>query len=247
MVQSHPLAPMARYYSRYASVEERRNIRRAFLFGILTILAIVGLLFFGLPSVAKFAAFLTDLRKSTQPVDKNDTTPPAPPRLNQLPEATNKNEIEIDGLTEEGATVIISFNGKSEEVVADSEGKFAFSFPLNDGENLISAKARDQAGNESQEGKVYTIVFDNKSPKLEISTPSDGASFFGAKQRQVTVQGTTETGVTLTINDRLVKVEEDGSFTFASTLGEGANSFNLKSTDKAGNQNERTISVNFSP
>ena len=238
---------MARYYSRYVTTEERRNLRRALLFGLLTIAAIIGLLFFGLPSVAKFAAFLSDLRGSTQPVDKNDTTPPAPPRLGQLPEATNKTEIEINGTTEEVANVILSLNGKEEEIVADSEGKFVFSFPLKDGENLISAKAKDRAGNESQESKVYSVTFDDEKPDLEISSPADGTSFFGEKQRQVTVQGKTEVGVTLTINDRIVKVEEDGSFTFLTTLGEGANSFNLKSTDKAGNQTEKTISVNFSP
>jgi len=238
---------MARYYSRYVTTEERRNLRRALLFGLLTIAAIIGLLFFGLPSVAKFAAFLSDLRGSTQPVDKNDTTPPAPPRLGQLSEATNKTEIEINGTTEEGANVILSLNGKEEEIVADSEGKFVFSFPLKDGENLISAKAKDRAGNESQESKVYSVTFDDEKPDLEISSPADGTSFFGEKQRQVTVQGKTEVGVTLTINDRIVKVEEDGSFTFLTTLGEGANSFNLKSTDKAGNQTEKTISVNFSP
>ena len=238
---------MARYYSRYVTTEERRNLRRALLFGLLTIAAIIGLLFFGLPSVAKFAAFLSDLRGSTQPVDKNDTTPPAPPRLGQLPEATNKTELEINGTTEEGATVILSLNGKEEEIVADADGKFVFSYPLKDGENLISAKAKDRAGNESQESKVYSVTFDDQKPDLEISTPADGTSFFGEKQRQVTVQGKTEAGVTLTINDRIVKVEEDGSFTFLTTLGEGANSFNLKSTDKAGNQTEKTISVNFSP
>jgi len=238
---------MARYYSRYVTTEERRNIRRAFFFGILTIAALVGLLFFGLPSVAKFAAFLSDLRGSTQPVDKNDTTPPAPPRLGQLPEATNKTELEINGATEEGATVILSLNGKEEEIVADADGKFAFSYPLKDGENLISAKAKDRVGNESQESKVYSVTFDNQKPDLEISSPADGTSFFGEKQRQVTVQGKTEAGVTLTINDRIVKVEEDGSFTFLTTLGEGTNSFNLKSTDKAGNQTEKTIGVSFSP
>src|SRR3990167_9363091 len=218
---------MARYYSRYVTTEERRNLRRALLFGLLTIAAIIGLLFFGLPSVAKFAAFLSDLRGSTQPV--------------------NKNELEINGTTEEGATVILSLNGKEEEIVADADGKFVFSYPLKAGENLISAKAKDRAGNESQESKVYSVTFDDEKPDLEISSPADGTSFFGEKQRQVTVQGKTEVGVTLTINDRIVKVEEDGSFTFLTTLGEGANSFNLKSTDKAGNQTEKTISVNFSP
>ena len=222
-------------------------MRRAFVFAVLTFAAILGVLFYGLPSVAKFASFLTDLRKSSLPVDKSDTTPPAPPRLERLPEATKDAEIIINGVTEEGATVILTLNGKDEEVIANAEGKFAFSFPLKKGENEIIAKVKDKAGNESQPTNAILIVFDNETPNLDISYPSDGAQFYGEKDRQLVIKGTTETGVALTINDRLVKVEEDGAFTFATSLGEGANSFNFKSTDKAGNQAEKTLSVNFSP
>ena len=222
-------------------------MRRAFLFTILTILAILGVLFYGLPSVARFAAFLSDLRKSSLPVDRNDTTPPAPPRLDRLPEATKEPEIEISGVTEEGATVILTLNGKDEEVVADADGKFRFSYSLRKGENQILAKAKDRAGNESQPTAGITVVFDNEAPKLDISAPADGSQFYGDGQRQLAIKGTTEVGVTLTINDRIVKVEEDGTFTFATTLADGENSFNLKSADKAGNQTEKTLKVNFSP
>jgi len=234
-------------YSRLASVEEKRNMRRAFLFTILTILAILGVLFYGLPSVARFAAFLSDLRKSSLPVDRNDTTPPAPPRLDRLPEATKEPEIEISGVTEEGATVILTLNGKDEEVVADADGKFRFSYSLRKGENQILAKAKDRTGNESQPTAGITVLFDNEAPKLDISAPADGSQFYGDGQRQLAIKGTTEVGITLTINDRIVKVEEDGTFTFATTLADGENSFNLKSADKAGNQTEKTLKVNFSP
>ena len=222
-------------------------MRRAFLFTILTILAILGVLFYGLPSVARFAAFLSDLRKSSLPVDRNDTTPPAPPRLDRLPEATKEPEIEISGVTEEGATVILTLNGKDEEVVADADGKFRFSYSLRKGENQILAKAKDRTGNESQPTAGITVLFDNEAPKLDISAPADGSQFYGDGQRQLAIKGTTEVGVTLTINDRIVKVEEDGTFTFATTLADGENSFNLKSADKAGNQTEKTLKVNFSP
>ena len=222
-------------------------MRRAFIFTILTILAILGVLFYGLPSVARFAAFLSDLRKSSLPVDRNDTTPPAPPRLDRLPEATKEPEIEISGVTEEGATVILTLNGKDEEVVADADGKFRFSYSLRKGENQILAKAKDRAGNESQPTAGTTVVFDNEAPKLDISAPTDGSQFYGDGQRQLAIKGTTEVGITLTINDRIVKVEEDGTFTFATTLADGENSFNLKSADKAGNQTEKALKVNFSP
>lgn len=234
-------------YSRYVSLEEKRNIRRAIFFGLLTIVALGLLLFFGLPSVAKFAGILIDLGRSNKPIEINDTTPPAPPRLDPLPEATNKVNLEITGQTEAGATVIIFFNGNQEEVVANADGIFSMNFGLNKGENTVAAKAKDAAGNESQESEIVKIKYDGEEPTIEVENPSDGSQFFGPSQRQVTIRGKTDPEATLTINDRVTGVKDDGSFTFATTLSEGENVFTLKAQDKAQNTSEKTLRVNFTP
>jgi hypothetical protein len=238
---------MARFYSRLRTTEERKNLRTAVVLGVLTVLLIGGIFVFGLPTVAKFAAFLTDLRKSGEPVEVNDATPPAPPRLDSLPEATNKTSVEVSGESEPGATVILVLNGESREVLADSQGSFRLTFELNDGKNTLSASAKDASGNESQKTDEFTLTFDDEEPSLNITSPSEGASFFGSKQRQIVIEGTTEAEASLTINDRFVLVEEDGSFAFATTLSDAENTFNLKSQDKAGNQTEKSLKVNFSP
>jgi hypothetical protein len=238
---------MARIYSRLKTTEERKNIRTAVVLGILTVALVFGIFVFGLPTVVKFAAFFSDLRKSGEPVEINDSTPPAPPRINELPEATNKSAVEVSGQSEPGATVILVFNKKTQDVIADSEGAFRTTFELDDGKNLLTATAKDAAGNESQQTEEFTIIFDDQEPSLEISSPSDGASFFGSKQRQLVVQGATETDASLSINERFVLVKEDGSFAFATTLSEGENTFNLKSQDKAGNVTEKSFKVSFSP
>ncbi|MEJ2441808.1 MAG: hypothetical protein P8Y06_02730, partial [Patescibacteria group bacterium] len=75
----------------------------------------------------------------------------------------------------------------------------------------------------------------------------EGKEFYGAKERQITIEGVTEEGVSLTINDRVVAVDEDGGFAFSTTLGEGENNFNIKSADKAGNQTEMDFKVSFTP
>lgn len=246
VVRSHPSAHMRRFYSRLATVEERKNVRSAFILILLTVTAIVGLIMFGLPTVAKFASFVADLRKGNQPVDRNDATPPAPPTFNQLPEATNKQKIDISGNSESGTTITLLINNNPQEVVVDSTGTFRFSADLNKGQNTLWASAKDKAGNESQKSKVITILFDNEAPNLDISEPNDGQQFNGAKERQITIKGKTEPASTLTINDRLVKVEDDGSFIFATTLNEGDNSFNFKAVDTAGNNSEKTLTVHFS-
>lgn len=238
---------MRRSYSRLSSVEEKRNIRKAFLYGILTLASLALIFFFGLPILVRFAGLLTDLAKSERPVEIADTTPPAPPRINSLPEATNQYTIDVTGVAEAGVDVIISFNQKEETVLADKSGNFTANFPLNKGENTVSAIARDQAGNESQRTQVYKILFDNEDPQIEIIQPIDGSSFFGPKQKDLTISGKTESGSQVTINDRFVTVNEDGSFTSVTYLSEGENTFNIKSIDKAGNTSEKSLTVSYSP
>jgi len=237
---------MRKTYSRLAKVEEQRNFRRAFIFSFLTLGFILLAFFYGIPTIAKIASFVGDLKKSSTPVDKNDTTPPGPPRINELPEAVNKKDLTVSGYGEAGATIILTLNNNNEEVVADADGNFSFSVSLTKGENILSAKAKDQAGNESISSKTYTVVFDDEAPKIDISSPSDGASFYGSREKQLTIKGSTKVNSTLTINDRLIKVEDDGSFSYTTSLNDGENSFHFKAADQAENQTEKDLKVNYS-
>jgi len=238
---------MRKRYSRLARTEERQSIRRAIFFTFLTVVSIFAFIFLGLPVLAKFAGFLTDLKKSGLPIERNDTTPPAPPKLDNLPEYTNEFSVEIKGTTEAGASVTLFLNNDEEELVVNKDGEFNFTFKLDKGENTVSVKARDAAGNESQETDVYKIIFDNEPPELEITSPEDGKEFYGSKERQVSINGKTEENASVTINDRIVAVDVSGNFTFVTTLSEGENGFTIKTEDKAGNSTEASLTLRFTP
>lgn len=238
---------MRKRYSRLARTEERQSIRRAIFFTFLTIVSIFAFIFLGLPVLARFAGFLTDLKKSGLPIERNDTTPPAPPRLESLPEYTNEFSVEIKGTTEAGATLTLFLNGDEEEVVVNKDGDFNFTFKLDKGENTVSVKARDAAGNESQETDTYKIIFDNEPPELEITSPEDGKEFYGSKERQVSINGKTEESASVIVNDRIVAVDASGNFTFVTTLSEGENGFTIKTEDKAGNSTEASLTLRFTP
>jgi len=212
----------------------------------LTVTLLVLFVYFGFPILARVSTFIVNFKKDSQPVDISDTTPPAPPKLDVLPESTNETVVEISGKTENGATVIIFANRKEEELLADKSGEFVYSFKLNKGENEIHAKAIDKAGNESVDTKPFAIIQDSEDPVLTVNNPEDGKSFSGSSQRQVSIEGTTDGEATLNINDRLVVVDPDGSFTFFTTLSEGENTFNLKAVDKAGNETETSLTLHFS-
>ncbi len=232
-------------YSRLASVEERKNIKRAYWYVILSILAVIFLIFLGLPTLVRFAGFVGDVAKSDKPVEINDNTPPAPPQFNDLPEFTKEEKLEITGRSENGATISIRANNETSEVVANSDGDFNFVFNLNDGQNTIDAKAKDLSGNESTQTQTYTIVFDNKEPELEVTSPADGSSYFGSGQRQLSIKGTVNEVVDLTINGRVAAVKEDNTFSFATTLSEGENKFEVKAIDMSGNETSTSFTVNF--
>jgi hypothetical protein len=237
---------MRRSYSRLAKTEEKKNLRKAYLYILLTIVSLILLVIYGLPALAKMAAFLSDLRGSSLPVEQNDTTPPAPPRIDSLPEATKEQKVEVKGTTEAGATVVLTLNGEVNETLADKDGQFSYTFPLKSGENIIVASSKDKAGNSSQDTDAIKILYDNQPPELEITSPEDNSNFYGSKQRQVVIEGKTEENSSVFINDRFVSVEDDGSFTFATTLEEGENKFTIKAEDKAGNTSETTLILHFS-
>jgi len=236
---------MARKHSRLAHTQQRKNIRSAVFFIVLSVGTGFAFLFFGLPTLARLSSFFSDFNKSSKPVQIDDKTPPAPPRFDNVPDATSQTNIQLTGMAEPGIEVFIYFNKKEESVLVDADGNFSSSFSLRDGENSFWAKAKDSTGNESQETKTFTVVFDDDPPSLTITSPADGKEFYGAGERQVVIEGETEGDTNLVINDRIVTVENDGSFTFATSLTEGDNTFNIVSTDAAGNTNESSLTLKY--
>lgn len=234
-------------YSRRATVEEKENRRKTFGFGLLSIAIVAFMAYFGLPLLAKVSSLTYDLRRTGEPVEGSDTTPPPPPSMDEIPSFTNKMNIDVTGNSEAGVTIVFQINNSREEVVTNAEGGFTKSIPLNDGANTLFAYAQDSAGNKSGETREYQITFDNDKPELVILSPKDGDEFYGQKEKQLNVKGTTEKDAQVQINDRFVIVNSDGSFDYTIGLNDGENILAIKSIDAAGNETEETLTVRFSP
>jgi hypothetical protein len=234
-------------YSRKTKVEEKRNIRNAILFGVLTIALLVLFVLFGFGIIAKFVVFLGDIKKGNAPVVSDDTTPPIPPRFEPIPKATNNQQFDIKGSTEPGADVELTVNGEEHELLANSDGEFQYTANLETGENSIIAYSKDSAGNKSPETDTQTIVYDNTPPQLDITKPQDGASFYGSKQRQLVIEGKTEANTQVSVSGRHVVVDGNGGFTYLMTLSEGENALAIKVQDLAGNITEKDMTVTYSP
>jgi len=245
---------MARRYSR-SSAEEKKNIKKAVTSIVAAVALLALLVFFGIPTIAKFAAFLSDLGKSDQPIEQNDNTPPPPPTLDDLPEYTSEQSIEVKGETESGALVTLIYNSKEEEVIADNDGDFSINIRLSKGQNLVYVFVKDPAGNESKQTKEHIVVYDKEPPDVNVSSPQDGEEFFGSRQRQVTIEGLTEENATIMIatpetsegDERIVVVDTSGNFSFTTTLVDGDNTFTITAQDRAGNSSEVSLTLQFSP
>lgn len=237
------------FHSRLVKKEEAKSLRRTVIFGGLTILFILGIIFLGIPTLVKIAVFFSEIKSSGTPVEQSDILPPAPPKINSLPEATSTNSISLSGFAEAGSTVEVFLNNSSyKKVIASEDGTFLVdNLSLTEGQNEIYTIAQDQAGNLSQPSETILILFDKAPPTLEISQPQDGANFTGEKQRKIQISGKTEPGVNLIINDRLQILDKDGNFSLAFTLSEGENVLKFVATDKAENKTEKEIKVTFAP
>jgi hypothetical protein len=234
-------------YSRRQTIEEKNNKRKALGFSLLSIGFVLFMFFYGLPLLVKVANVAYDFKKSAQPIEINDTTPPPTPRIDSLPKATNKDNILVEGSSESGSTVVIDLNGNLEEIVTDSDGRFSTNLNLKKGDNFIKAYAKDTSNNKSGETDTSIITFDTEPPELSITSPTDNTDFYGSGQKMLTIKGTTEADAKLQINDRLAIVDSNGNFSFTTALNDGTNNFNVKSTDTADNTKEISFKVNFTP
>ncbi len=234
-------------YSRKTKVEEKRNIRKALLFSLLSLVAIALFIMYGFNILGRFAVFLGDLKKGSQAVVSDDTTPPIPPRFEPIPKATNKAALDIKGSTEPGASIEITLNGREEELLANSDGEFTYTADLHEGENSMTAYSQDSVGNKSVKSEAVSIVYDKTPPQLDVTKPQEGETFYGAKGRQLVITGKTEANTQVNVNGRHVVVEQSGNFTFMMTLTEGENTLTIKAQDMAGNEVEKVVKVTYSP
>jgi len=240
---------MRKFYSRLAKKEEARSVRRTIIYGTLTILFSVGLLFIGIPTLAKISVLLLDIRKSNSVPDKTDTIPPAPPEFNSLPDATNSSSLSISGYAEPGSTVIVFQNDSQVKTALTSkDGNFLVNdITLSEGKNEFYAVAQDESGNKSQPSEKVVIYLNSKPPELTVDQPQDGSVFNGDKNKKITVSGKTNPDVALTLNDHVIVLNNEGSFSYLYTLNDGENSLKIVATDQAGNKTEKEIKVTFNP
>ena len=177
-----------------------------------------------------------------------DNIPPSAPSLSVPFEATNSAQIKVSGYTEPKAKVKLSLNGQeTAELDAGDDGQFQAELNLSEGENKLSAKAYDQAGNESPASDTKIVVYDSTPPEIKILNAENDQEIVGKQNREFRLEGETEPKAKVYINDRFTYADEEGKFAYTITLNEGDNRLKIKAVDPAGNENEIELNIKFKP
>lgn len=156
----------------------------------------------------------------------------------------------VNGLVTVAASVTVS--GTVSDAVAVSQvkvngtavtvnnGAFSTTVNLSAGVNTITVTATDTAGNSS--AVTRTVSRATEGPKTAITSPSDG---FLTNQNTITVTGTVSDSVSpvasVTVNGTAVPVN-NGTFTAAVSLSEGANTITVIAQNQVGLSTTKTVS-----
>jgi len=168
-----------------------------------------------------------------------------PPALDPLPIATNSALIKISGNSSKNMTVELYINDDLiDKKSVDNNGNFVFDYQLTPGDSLIKVR-NDNDNKKSDFSPIVTVSYKNAAPNLTIDSPSDGQKFSN-DQRDITVSGKTDPGVTVTVNGFWAIIDQNNNYSYNLTLINGDNSIKVDATDQAGNKAEKTIKVNYS-
>jgi len=136
-----------------------------------------------------------------------------------------------------------SFSMIVHEEVKDLKDKISLDFSsleLPDGIYFWRVAYIDQMGFEGKFSEPRSFILDTKPPVINLFSPQEGMEY---DSEFIYVEGKTEPGVTLLVNDMPTNVEADGKFLYALLAKEGIVKIKIVATDSAGNQSEVTRTV----
>lgn len=233
--------------SRLARYENRKIMWQSVGLLVMAIVIVILLAVWGIPLMVRMAGFWGDLRLSSQPIVSDDDIAPFAPQIALDYEATSSARIDVSGYAEASSTVLLFRNGsKVAEVVVDDEGEFRFlNVKLLFGENDFTAQAMDSAGNESQTSKIRSVLFDDETPELTVTSPDIDSGEVRTENRSMDVEGQTEEGARVYVNNRLARMSSGGVFKSQIGLSDGDNTIEIRAVDRAGNSSRLEFKVTY--
>ena len=220
--------------------------KKTVFLGLITIVLAVVTLVFGLPLLIKLSVFLGQDRSKKQSESEVKKVPPIAPRLVIPYEATNSSEIKVSGFAEAKVMVELFKNdvsvGKTE---VTENGDFAFDkLSLDEGQNKFTAMASTEESGSGDDSKALIVVYDKKAPELVLTNPSEES--LTVDYADFDIIGKTESGVSVSVNNRIASIDNDGNFKLKWQLNTGKNELEITVRDLAGNETKKKIAITYS-
>lgn len=230
--------------SRLIKKQEKEMRKQTIFFIFLSIALLVFFIFIIVPNLIRlFFNFFGDEQTN---IFEDDLPPTAPILFEAPPEATFSAQILLEGYADPDAKVVFILNGEQvEEKEVNDEGEFSQEVLLEEGLNQLSIYTVNKLGTESLQTRNYDVVFDNEPPIITVIEPESDSVIELKRNRSTRVSGETEPLSKVYLNDRLILVDEEGQFSSTHYLDEGENVLRFVAVDRAGNQSELEIEVEF--
>lgn len=177
-------------------------------------------------------------------IDRAIGTVQSEPIVDQLPAFTSTASVLLQGHLPSYALgpdreVEIALNGTVVARTApDAAGRFAQQLSLREGENTVVITLLE--GSTAIASTSATSVLDRTPPTLTIVRPRAGETIQG---ETVVVEGKTDPGSRLTVNERVVTTAPDGSFSESFTASAGPVAIEVITRDQAGNETKTRVDV----
>jgi len=230
------------YYSRLSRKEERRTIIQIGLIITGTVILLFSLFKFGLPLLFSLTSSIINMKPKAAASKDKSLEIVSPPILEAPYTATTSSSVKISGSSDPNSNVSIYVNDiVLQTLLADKDGKFDFSMDLVPGLNRLMAESVTTDGQKSTKSSPLDISYITKPPKLDIDTPSDKQTFNNSNAFEI--RGTTDTNVSVIVNDRAAIVSSDGKFSLFYRFQNGENKLKFSAIDQAGNKTEKELTV----
>ena len=220
--------------------------KKTVFLGLITIVSGILVLLYGLPLLIKFSIFLGEGKNKKNNVAEEKMLPPLAPRILRDFEATNSATLKIKGFAEANVNVELFKNDISIGITEVSEnGDFVFDKVILDvGDNYFSAIASTEKAGSGDGSETLNVIYDNMAPSLVLNNPSE--ENLSVDSTDFDIVGKTDKGSSVLINNRIVKVVDDGSFKEKWQLTTGKNDLVIIARDDAGNETKKSISITYS-
>ncbi len=220
--------------------------KKTVFLGLITVVLAVVILVFGLPLLIKLSVFLGQGKSKNQSDNDVKKMAPVAPRLVIPYEATNSAQIKVSGFAEAKVTVELFKNDASigKTQVTDN-GDFSFdSLTLDEGQNKFTAMASTDDAGSGDDSKAVTVVYDKTAPELTLTNPSEAS--LDVDYADFDIIGKTESGSSVSVNNRIASVDSEGNFKLKWQLNTGKNELEITAVDLAGNETKKKVTINYS-